>query len=462
VKNPYAPTEITDKFPKDTVYVTAVSQKDADRLGKGKYFSNYEDVPPEDRVGYEEGGYFIIAPEMQLNIDGKNISGTQLRHVFGSDEFSEEAKQQIFTKVYGKFDPDIFNTVVKRTTESEEAARITAAVPLDKKATPVTRPDSVPAAIRGVPVEDANIIRQSGVLNQKIRNEETGRDILVATALGKQYKDRPVHVAAKELLKRTLDQYKGKQQQQESNNVIIENIMDSEKVRKIKQYLYTRDYTDEELDHEVGEYFDNERTKQLFPKLAANKTELKDIIEDADEIVLDKKFLKMLANSDVPQVLSTENPAKVLKKIKDEHDRDVEGLLKAIKNEEEIPLPIVIQHPDGVYLLAGNARLSVLASINHTMPVKLIKYTPDIDISAADDTDKVKMTDKELRKARKKEFQNVLDTRIINPETGNKIKVNTAMDYNKNHPAHKVAMELIRSRMAGLSPTAGIPKQRKN
>jgi hypothetical protein len=72
------------------------------------------------------------------------------------------------------------------------------------------------------------------------------------------------------------------------------------------------------------------------------------------------------------------------------------------------------------------------------------------------------MTDKEVRRARRKEFQDVLDTRIINPETGNKIKVNTAMDYNKNHPAHKVAMELIRSRMAGLSPTAGIPKQRKS
>jgi hypothetical protein len=151
-----------------------------------------------------------------------------------------------------------------------------------------------------------------------------------------------------------------------------------------------------------------------------------------------------------------------LKKIEDEYERDIKGILNAIKNEEELPLPIVIQHPQGVYLMAGNTRLSVLASIKHTMPVKLLKYTPEV---GADDTDVdtgPKMTDKEVRKARRKEFKAVMDTRIINPETGNKIKVNTAMDYNKNHPAHQIAMELIRSRMAGLSPTAGIPKKPKS
>jgi hypothetical protein len=461
VKSPYAPKEITDQLPEDTVYVTAVSQKDAERLDKGKYFRNLEDTPEEERVGYAEGGYYIVAPEMQLNIDGKNISGTQLRYVFGSSEVSDEAKQEIFTKVYGKFDSDIFGMIVKKTAESEEAAKITASISPDKKATPVAKSDSVPVDIKGTSREDAEIIRQSGVLTQKIRNDETGRDILLASALGPRYKDTSVQAVAKELLKKTIEDYK-RRQQQKSENIIIENIVESKKVKKIKQYLYTRDFTDEELDSEVDEYFENERTKKLFPKLATNKTELKDMIEDADEIILDKKFLKMLANSEVPEVLSAKNPAKVLKKIEDDYGRDVKGLLNAIKNEEELPLPIVIQHPQGVYLMAGNSRLSVLASVNHTMPVKLIKYTPDVDTSGDDDTGKVKMTDKEVRKARKKQFQAVLDTRIVNPETGNKIKVNTAMDYNKNHPAHKIAMELIRSRMAGLSPTAGIPKQRND
>ncbi|MFM7856175.1 MAG: hypothetical protein ACKO96_30700, partial [Flammeovirgaceae bacterium] len=36
VKSPYAPKEVLAKLPPNSVYVTAVSQKDADRLSGGK------------------------------------------------------------------------------------------------------------------------------------------------------------------------------------------------------------------------------------------------------------------------------------------------------------------------------------------------------------------------------------------------------------------------------------------
>lgn len=122
VKNPYAPVEILQKMPEDTTYVTAVSQKDAERLG-GKYFKNFDDTT--DKKGYKEEGYFIIAPEMQLQVNGKNISGTQLRAIFGDSNITDRAKQEIFTKVYGKFDQDIFDKVVKTTTKSEEEKKVT-------------------------------------------------------------------------------------------------------------------------------------------------------------------------------------------------------------------------------------------------------------------------------------------------------------------------------------------------
>jgi hypothetical protein len=122
VKNPYAPAEILQKMPDDTTYVTAVSQKDAERLG-GKYFKNFDDVT--DKKGYKEQGYFVIAPEMQLSVNGKNISGTQLRAIFGDDNITDRAKQEIFTKVYGKFDQDIFNKIVKTTTKAEEERKVT-------------------------------------------------------------------------------------------------------------------------------------------------------------------------------------------------------------------------------------------------------------------------------------------------------------------------------------------------
>ena len=123
VKNPYAPVEVLQSLPAGTTYVTAVSQKDADRLSGGKYFKPYEDGMKT--LGYEEQGYFIVAPEMKLDIDGKNISGTQLRTIMGNPNITDEVKQEIFTKIYGKFDQEIFDKVVKGATRAEEERKIT-------------------------------------------------------------------------------------------------------------------------------------------------------------------------------------------------------------------------------------------------------------------------------------------------------------------------------------------------
>jgi hypothetical protein len=123
VKNPYAPTEVLQSLPPDTTYVTAVSQKDAERLSGGKYFSEYD--PKTSTAGYAERGYFIVAPEMQLSIDGKNISGTQLRAIMGNPDVTEEVKKEIFTKVYGKFDQTIFDKIVKGATKAEDERKIT-------------------------------------------------------------------------------------------------------------------------------------------------------------------------------------------------------------------------------------------------------------------------------------------------------------------------------------------------
>jgi hypothetical protein len=125
VKNPYSPKEILGQLPPDTTYVTAVSQKDSERLTGGKYFKNYDDVADTERKGYGEQGYYIIAPEMQLQLQGKNISGTQVRAIFGNPKITDRVKQEIFTMIYGKFYPDIFKKIVKVTTDSEEALRLT-------------------------------------------------------------------------------------------------------------------------------------------------------------------------------------------------------------------------------------------------------------------------------------------------------------------------------------------------
>lgn len=121
-KMPYRPVELTDKLPPETAVVMSFSEKDAQRMG-GKYFKPYEDGA--DMAGYREHGYIIIAPEMQLQLNGKNISGTQVRALMGDPKITDRAKQEIFTKIYGKFNPDIFKKIVKTTTESEEALKLT-------------------------------------------------------------------------------------------------------------------------------------------------------------------------------------------------------------------------------------------------------------------------------------------------------------------------------------------------
>ena len=103
VKNPYVPTEVLNKFDKDTTaFVTVVGKKDASRLG-GKFFTPYKDGI--DFEGYEDRGYVYIAPE-----GGGGVSGTEVRK--GLSSGSEEDKKNFFVKrAYPKFDKKIFDFI---------------------------------------------------------------------------------------------------------------------------------------------------------------------------------------------------------------------------------------------------------------------------------------------------------------------------------------------------------------
>jgi len=180
VKNPYAPVEILEKFPPDTTYVTAVSQKDSERLEKyGDYFNNFDKIPANKRKGYGDHGYFIIAPEMELKVNRKNISGTQLRATFGSDKLSTPEKKQIFKQVYPKFDSGVFSNIVATTKKAELAKNSkktkTKPVPQTKK------PTDLKSKIKSLDPKTQKRVQK--VLQTKIKNPETGNLILVKSAL---------------------------------------------------------------------------------------------------------------------------------------------------------------------------------------------------------------------------------------------------------------------------------------
>jgi hypothetical protein len=439
VKNPYAPAEILEKLPPNTRYVTAVSQKDAERLSKSKYFRNLDDTPEDEQQGYADQGYFMVAPEMQLMVNGKNISGTQLRAVMGDPNITDRAKQEIFTKVYGKFDKKIFDKIVKTTTEAEEAKALTAQHAGTPEKTPRKKKADAP--------DPEATQRVKKLLRQRIMNPDTKREIFVGTALGYPPEAR-VRKAAEAFIKSAL----GKRKKPVKEVLVEEKTSD-----ELKVYTYTRDYTDAELNRDVEEYFDNEITHKAFPGLADSAEELIQLINDAPEVVMSRKELEKLENSEVGEVLTANDATAVLKKIQSSYGRDVTGIAKDMKTKSKFALPVVIKYDDGHYLMSGNTRLSVLASIGYTIPVKMITFAGTKGVpghaTGADTRDT-----KTHKKSKEKLFKDLMNLRITNPETGNEIKIDTAMDYNKNHPAHTLALNIVRQRMKGISTRAGVPK----
>ncbi len=92
MKNPYAPAEILQKMPDDTTYVTAVSQKDAERLG-GKYFKNFDDVT--DKKGYKEQtvpGFTMSAKTRPLVVSKMESYIREKVFVFRSKRLLEELR----------------------------------------------------------------------------------------------------------------------------------------------------------------------------------------------------------------------------------------------------------------------------------------------------------------------------------------------------------------------------------
>jgi hypothetical protein len=188
VKNPYAPEEILTKFPQDTPFITAFSEKDADRLGRGgKYYRPLPDDPSQIQGDYRNVGYYTVAPEFQLDVDGQNISGTTVRQVLGDPKKSDAEKQKLFKAMYGKFDPKVYSMIVGKL--SGNTPSVTSSEPSKK------------APLKKVASTMSNKQLQS-VLNKKVRNPETKRDILVKTALNYD-KNHPARKAAMKMIQQT-------------------------------------------------------------------------------------------------------------------------------------------------------------------------------------------------------------------------------------------------------------------
>ena len=110
VKNPYAPSEILNKYDEDTTgLIVVVGEKDENRLG-GKYFTPYKGKVEEP---YLVRGYVYASPAQS-----NPISGTDVRYWLSAG--SEEERKKNFTKAYPKFDDQIFKMITLKLKKLKE------------------------------------------------------------------------------------------------------------------------------------------------------------------------------------------------------------------------------------------------------------------------------------------------------------------------------------------------------
>jgi hypothetical protein len=110
VKNPYAPSEILNKYDEDTTgLIVVVGEKDENRLG-GKYFTPYKGKITQP---YLDNGYVYAVPSQS-----NPISGTDVRYWLSSGDTAERKKN--FTKAYPKFDDQIFKMITLKLKKLKE------------------------------------------------------------------------------------------------------------------------------------------------------------------------------------------------------------------------------------------------------------------------------------------------------------------------------------------------------
>jgi hypothetical protein len=180
---PYAPVELLSKMDPNRPAIFALGEKDADRLTTGKYFSPHSDK--SEMEPFKTKGYVLHVPDFEMDVGGQNISGTAIRDTFAKGD--EEEKRNLFKKIYGKFDEEAYQLLNQRFSGST-----------------MTAP---PSEKGSVPTPDITQTHQTleKLLHYKIKNPETGNDILVGSAL-KYEKNHPAYIAADKFVRSKMNE----------------------------------------------------------------------------------------------------------------------------------------------------------------------------------------------------------------------------------------------------------------
>ena len=114
-KSPYVAKNLAKKFDEETtVFVYVFGKKDTGRLGgSGKYFQDYK-KNKENLKGHKHHGYYLVAPHVSMNVDGKEVSGTSMRELLGSQKIDDKKRVKLFKKMFGYFNKGLFNMLTNK------------------------------------------------------------------------------------------------------------------------------------------------------------------------------------------------------------------------------------------------------------------------------------------------------------------------------------------------------------
>ncbi len=184
-KSPYVPKELLASMDQSRPAIFAVSDKDSDRLTVGKYFQPYD--PENMDKSFRDAGYVFRVPTVNdIDVGGQPISGTAIRQVFGSQ--NDAAKKSLFIKIYGKFDPEVFDLLDRKLSSQQQ----------------VTEPSTIVHS-NDIPPQKQSKLTADQFLKYKIKNPETGNDIFVGSAL--KYDDgHPAKIAAEKFIQSKLQE----------------------------------------------------------------------------------------------------------------------------------------------------------------------------------------------------------------------------------------------------------------
>lgn len=155
---------------------------------------------------------------------------------------------------------------------------------------------------------------------------------------------------------------------------------------KLKTYKHLRDYTEDELEQETGEYFENEYTSSIAPKAFKSPKELAKTIKDTKPRPLtNAEYVQLGAqgNTDAPFVMASKNPKGKARQLAESYGRDFDRVEKGFTEGHKMPPPIILRDKNkNLYLMAGNTRMMGSVALGHRLPAKVIDYKGAFDFEA--------------------------------------------------------------------------------